>query len=173
MDSLLQKPEYVHVALNHLPVVGLGVSAVALSIAMLAKSRGATLGCMLLALIMAASVWPVVESGESAYNRIRAVSDPDGASILRQHMNVAERWAWIYYATALVTAISMLVAWKKPRFINLAGVAVVGLSLCAVAVGVRVAKLGGEVRHPEFRSGTNMIPQNIPRTHDHAHGHEH
>jgi hypothetical protein len=59
MESLPQRPEYVHVVLNHVPVVGFGGGSVALSIALFAKTRGATLGRMLLALVMAASVWPV------------------------------------------------------------------------------------------------------------------
>ena len=59
MESLLQRSESVHVVLNHVPTVGLGGGAAALSIALFAKSRGATLGCMVLALVLAASVWPV------------------------------------------------------------------------------------------------------------------
>ncbi|HWQ91620.1 MAG TPA: hypothetical protein VN673_08110 [Clostridia bacterium] len=173
MNTMLQRPEYLHVILNHLPVVGLGVSTVALLIAVLVKSRGATVGCLVLVAVMAASVWAVIETGESAYNRIRAVADPAGVTLLKRHMTLAGNWAWVFYATSLSAAAALLISWKRPRLTNISAVVVIGLSLLSVAAGVAIAQLGGEVRHPEFRPATNIIPADIPTEHEHENGHEH
>lgn len=173
MNELLRRPEYVHVVLNHLPLVGLGVAALALAIALLSKSRAATVGCLVLVLVTAASVWAVVESGESAYNRIRAIADPDGAPLLKHHMEAADRWVWLYYASALLAAIALAVNWKKPKWTMPVGIAVVVLSLAATVAGISIAQLGGEVRHPEFRPGADVVPQNVPEGHEHGNNHQH
>ncbi|MPN30006.1 hypothetical protein SDC9_177463 [bioreactor metagenome] len=173
MDTMLHRPEYLHVILNHLPVVGLGVSSIALLIAVLAKSRGATIGCLLLVAIMAASVWPVTETGESAYNRIRAVADPVGATLLKKHMATADKWAWLFYVTALAAAAGLFVAWKRPRFTNIAAALILALSIASLTAGIAMAQIGGEVRHPEFRPGTNIIPEGVSPQHEHENGDEH
>ncbi len=169
MNDLLQRPEYVHVVLNHLPLVGLGVAALALIIALLSKSRAATVGSLVLVLLMAGSVWGVVESGEDAYNRIRAIADPDGAPLLKHHMQLADRWVWLYYAAAILAAIALVVTWKKPKWMTPVGIAVVVLSLAATVAGINIAQLGGEVRHPEFRPGADVVPKNVPEEHEHEH----
>ncbi|MEK7684135.1 MAG: hypothetical protein AAB466_01790 [Verrucomicrobiota bacterium] len=171
--SMLQRPEYLHVVLNHLPVIGLAVAVVALVLALLSKSRGAVLGALVLVALVAASAWPVIQSGESAYNRLRAISDPDGASLLKQHMLLADRWAWLYYLTALTAAAGAVLACRRPEKLRVAGIPVVVLALASLMAGAAIAKLGGEVRHPEFRPGSALVPQGIPAGHNHEHEPEH
>ncbi len=167
--TMLQRPEYLHVVLNHLPVVGLAVAAAALIVALTIKSRGAVLGALALVALLAASVWPVVQSGESAYNRLRAISDPDSAALLKEHMLLADSWAWLYYLTALAAAAGAVVVWKRPEKLRLAGIPVAALALASLLAGATIAKLGGEVRHPEFRPGSTLVPQDLPAEHDHEH----
>lgn len=173
MNDLLQKPEYPHALLNHLPIVGLAVAALALVVALAARSRGAVLGSLVLVAVMADSAWPVLESGESASNRIRAISDPDGTALLKEHMLLADRGAWLYYETALAAVAGVVVAWKRPAKLRLAGVFVVVLAVASLTAGAAIAKLGGEVRHPELRPGSTLVPQDVPAEHSHEHGHEH
>lgn len=171
MNDLLQKPEYLHTLLNHLPIVGLAVAGLALVIAIAAKSRGAVLGSFVLVAVMAASAWPVIQSGESAYNRIRAITDSESASLLKQHMLMADRWAWLYYLTALVAAVGVAVAWKRPAKLRLAAIPVAALVAASLITGATIAKLGGETRHAEFRPGSTLVPQDLPREHNHEHAH--
>ena len=171
MSAAMQTPEHLHVLLNHLPVVGLAVAGLALVIALAAKSRGAVLGSFLLVAVMAASAWPVIQSGESAYNRIRAISDSESASLLKQHMLMADRWAWLYYLTALAAAVGVAVVWKRPAKLRLAGIPVVALAVASLITGAVIAKLGGEVRHAEFRSASTLVPQDLPTEHNHEHEH--
>lgn len=167
----MQSPEHLHALLNHLPIIGLAVAGLALVIALASKSRGAVLGCLVLVAVMAASAWPVIQSGESAYNRIRAISDTEGASLLREHMLMADRWAWLYYLTALAAAAGVAVVWKRPAKLRLAGIPVVALAVSSLATGAAIAKLGGEVRHAEFRPGSTLVPQDVPSEHNHEHEH--
>lgn len=163
--QLLQRPEYVHVLLNHFPIVGLAVALMALGIAALSKNATAIIGSLLLVALMAASVWPVIESGESAYNSIRAISDPDGAAALKRHMLLADRWSLLYYVTAAAAALGALLVWRRPKWARWAVVVVILLGVASLVAGVSIAKLGGQVRHPEFRfrlSPGQRTSQNLP-----------
>lgn len=83
-----------------MPIIGLAVAGSALVVALASRNRGTVLGSLMLVAVMATSVWPVIKSGESAYKRIRAISDSEGASLLKPHMLIADRWAWLYYLVA-------------------------------------------------------------------------
>jgi hypothetical protein len=167
--GLAQPPEYLHALLNHFPIVGLAVALLALGVALLSKHRTAIAGSLLLVALFAASAWPVIESGESAYNRIRAIADPDGAALLKRHMLLADRWAWLYYVTAATALAGAVISWQRPKWQNWAAMAVAIFAAGSLAAGAAVAKLGGQVRHAEFRSGSTLVPQDIPSEHHHDH----
>jgi uncharacterized membrane protein (GlpM family) len=169
--SLSQPPEYLHALLNHLPIVGLAVALLALGVALLSKHSTAIAGSLLLVGLFAASAWPVIETGESAYNRVRAIADPDGAALLKRHMFLADRWAWLYYVTAVAALVGAVITWKRPKWQNWAALAVALCASASLASGAAVAKLGGQVRHAEFRSGSNLVPEGLPAEHDHDHDH--
>lgn len=166
-----QPPEYLHVLLNHLPVVGMATALLAAGIALFSKNSKAIALSLLLVGLFAASVWPVIETGEAAYNRIRTISDPDGATLLKQHMLLADRWAWVYYLTAIMAVVATGLVWKMPKWQNWAVLAVALSASASLIAGVAIAKLGGQVRHPEFRPGSTLVPEAIPAEHNHSHDH--
>ena len=53
--DLLKKPEYLHVLLNHLPIYGSMLGALALAISLVLRSRAAQMTALILTLIAAAS----------------------------------------------------------------------------------------------------------------------
>ena len=59
----LEQPEYVHVLINPLPVYGLALGLVALTIALALRSREARICAFILILIAATSAWPVIYYG--------------------------------------------------------------------------------------------------------------
>jgi hypothetical protein len=52
--DLLKKPEYIHVVLNHLPIYGTMLGALALAISLILRSRTAQITALILTLIAAA-----------------------------------------------------------------------------------------------------------------------
>ncbi len=147
----LQRPEYIHVLLNHFPIVGLAVALMALGIAAISKNSTAIIGCLLLVALMAISVWPVGESGDSAYNAMRKISDPDGVAALKHHMRLADEWITLYYITAAVAVAGAVAVWWRPKLACWAVVVVALLGAASLVAGVVIAKFGGQIRHPEFR----------------------
>ena len=58
--DLLQKPEYIHVVLNHLPIYGTILGALALAISLMLRSRAAQVTALTITLVAAASAYPVL-----------------------------------------------------------------------------------------------------------------
>jgi hypothetical protein len=154
VDIVNIEPEHLHVLLNHLPLVGLMVAVVVLIAALVLRNRAATvLGLALLALLSGAA-WPVIESGQSSYVRVRELADEDGKAQLRHHMVLAERWDKLFYATAAVAALGLLAAL---------------LAAGSLVAGAVIAEAGGRIRHPEFRTGQPPVGEHRTDEHQHTH----
>jgi hypothetical protein len=78
LSEHFSRPEYLHVLINPLPVYGLGLAIVAMTIALVARNRVALVTALILVLLTSLSAWPTYLYGEAAYDRIRAVSDTAG-----------------------------------------------------------------------------------------------
>ena len=147
----LKQPEYVHVLLNPLPVYATATGALALVIALAMRSKPAQVLALLLVIVGCASVWPVVEYGEKAEDRVQAMSDKDGQRWLEIHGKRADVGKYVFYATAALALVTLATQWKFPR----AAVALTVITLLAacgcLAVGGWISHAGGQIRHREFR----------------------
>lgn len=151
--SKLFTAEHLHVLLNHLPIIGLAFGAAALAMALLVKNRQAQIIALLLVLGAAGSVWAVNLTGQNAYKPIRGLADDDGADWLDTHMERAENFAPLYYGLAALAAVALLAPRKWPRSATPLAAAALTLAIAGTAVSGWIALAGGQVRHPEFRSG--------------------
>jgi hypothetical protein len=149
--KLLQQPEYVHVLINHLPLTGLFAALLCLIGALVTRNRAAIYLGMALVSVFALSVWPVSEYGEDGYDRVYSMADDAGGTYLKQHKELAERWTWVFYVTAAVSAVGMVAGWKWPKCLWATAFAVALLTTGSLCAGAVIADYGGKVRHPEFR----------------------
>src|SRR6202047_1581160 len=95
--ELLKKPEYIHVVLNHLPIYGTILGALALAISLILRSRSAQITALILTVIAGASAYPVLVTGQRAYKAIRGMADDAGADVLDAHMDRAEKTIGVFY----------------------------------------------------------------------------
>ncbi len=153
ISRLLQQPEYIHAAINHFPLIGVFVSILALVGALIARSKAATVVGLILLGLLSLSVWPVVEYGEAGYDRVLSMADDPGQAYLRYHAEVAHRWAFLYFVTAGLCAVTLVLAWKWPRWLLPGSVLSLVLALGSLVAGIYIAQAGGEIRHREFRFG--------------------
>lgn len=158
MHNLLQRPEYVHVALNHFPLIGLLVSLLAVAIGVAARNRATTLTGLSLVALMALSVWPVAYFGEQGYDRVLSMTDDTGEAYLKEHRELAGRWEFLYYVTAACAAGGLAAGWKRPKWTTPLALLTVLLGAASLVAGIAIAESGGEIRHREFRFGP--IPGN-------------
>jgi dolichol kinase len=156
--ELLKKPEYIHVVLNHLPIYGTMLGALALAISLILRSRAAQITALILTLIAGASAYPVFVTGQRAYKTIRNQSDDAGADWLDEHMDRAEKTIGVFYFLAALAIAGLLVPikWPKSAF-PLAALILVVAILCS-GIAVYIAQPGGRVRHPEFRTSDTPDP---------------
>lgn len=166
LSSLLNRPEYVHTAINHFPLIGLLVALLSVAIGLITRSRPILLSGLGLVFFMALSVWPVSYFGGAGFDRVLSMSDEPGEAFLKYHAHLADRWAFLFYVTAVVAALGFGLSWKWPRMLIPSALVALLLGIASFAAGLAIAKAGGEIRHREFRSGP--APK-VPEDHGDSH----
>lgn len=151
LSSLLKQPEYVHVAINHFPLIGLMVGMLALLAGLVVRNRSTILIGLALVFLLSMSVLPVYHFGEEGYDRVLSMADEKGQAFLRYHMHLAEHWVFLYYITAGLAAAGFGLSWKWPRLLTPLSIASLVLAAAGLAAGIIIAQAGGEIRHREFR----------------------
>jgi hypothetical protein len=158
--------EYIHVLLNPLPTYGLALGILGLATALLIRSKGAKLFSFGIVLTCSVVAWPVVHYGQNAYSGIRAKADEASQQWLGEHMKRGERWAYIFYLTAVLAAAALATDRKFPRAATPLALATLVVAGISVGVGGWISYAGGRVRHPEFRQ-TEPPAQETQQEHSH------
>ena len=148
----LRQPEYVHVLINQLPLLGLAMGCIGLIVALLLRSRSAKIATLVIVLISAVSAWPTYEFGEQAEDRVLTMADDDGQAWLAAHKARAEQFIYYFYALAVLSAVAIVapIKWKKSSM-PLA-VAALLMGFVVLGMGGYIAYAGGKIRHREFRN---------------------
>ena len=152
-SRLLNQPEYVHAAINHLPLVGMFIAILALIAGLVARSRSSTFIALTLLTLTALSIWPVSHYGEAGYDRVLSMSDDSGQAFLKYHAELAGRWSFLYYITAGIAGLTCGLGIKWPKWLLIGSLLSLVLAAGSLAAGIAIAQAGGEVRHREFRLG--------------------
>src|SRR5437899_8736425 len=147
----LSDPEYLHTLINPMPVYGLAVGVLALTLALILRNQRVTIAALVLVFVTALSAWPTYHYGETAYDRVKAMSDPAGEQWLDEHMARGEKMIWLFYVLAGVAAIGVgaVLKWPRTSFAITVGTLVLGGA--TLGTGFYIAYAGGHVRHKEFR----------------------
>lgn len=144
-------PVEIHLALNHVPVVGFAGVLAILIWGMFRRSeevqRLALAACVAVALLTV----PVYRTGEPAEDVAEKLPGVTH-DFIEEHEEAAE-YAFIASSACGVAALLGLTFWKKPeRRAFAVRVTVVLCIATAVMIG-RTAMLGGRIRHTEVRDG--------------------
>ena len=149
----LTQPEYLHVVLNPLPPVGMGLGAAFLILGLWLGSDGIREAGLLLVALGGAIVFPVLKLGQHAYDRIYENIPLEAQQWLDVHMHRAESTQWLFYLTAALALWAFIGSRKEnPAAARQAQAALIATILCAAVAGW-ISHAGGQVRHSEFRMG--------------------
>jgi hypothetical protein len=160
--------QHVHVLLNHLPVFGLVLGVLALVVALCLRSRPAQIVALAVVLMAAVSTVPVIITGQRAFDLIEGIVDDDGDGWLDAHKDRAEDAAPAFYVLIAFSAAALFAPRKWPRSAMPLLIATLVLSIgCAVAT-FWIALAGGEIRHPEFRTGPPPPKKEAEEQHRHS-----
>lgn len=163
----MPNPEYLHVMLHPVVIVGLTVALLCLLAGLVLREPKVRLVGLVLVAATSLAAWPLLSLGQSAYNRVRPQADDDGKAWLRKHMDRAETLVPIFWVTTGLAVLGIGLSRHKPRAATVAAVLTLVTGSAAVGTGAWIAKAGGQVRHPEFRTGP------APSNHSDAHEHQH
>ena len=147
----LSDPEYMHVLLNPLPVYGLAIAVIGLTLALIFRSRPAIIIALALVFISGISAWPVLSYGQAAYDRVKSMSDPAGEQWLDEHMERGEKLIYAFYVLAGLAIAGMIVPIKWPRTAMPVAATTLVLGFTTLGIGGWISYAGGHVRHKEFR----------------------
>lgn len=153
-------PEHIHLALNHLPFLGLGLAVIPILIGILGRNRGALGSGLLLAAVCGWSVVLVMDSGEEAYERYEnssrhgIVLDSEAREWMEVHEEDAESLSFLMYAAAGVASVALVLCITRMSGAFLLSWIAVLLCLASLAAGILIADSGGKIRRVDFRDGS-------------------
>src|SRR3972149_3625455 len=150
---------HVHLIINHIPVIGIGLLILLFIVAMVRKNKGLITVALAFIILISLATIPVYLTGEPAEE---IVEDLPGVSeeLIEEHEEQAEI-AFILVEVAGGLALITLIA---RRYSDKLGQKLIILTLLVLIVSgglvAWTANLGGKIHHEEIRSGTSS--QNLP-----------
>jgi hypothetical protein len=141
-----------HLAINHMPVVGLALVVMLLFYAVV-RGRGELYGISLGAIVfLALATVPVFFTGRRADEAVMEIADIDD-KLVHLHEEAAEL---AFIGAGVLGFIALAVLWlgrKLPHLSRGTATLVLVLTLAEAFLMGRAANLGGNIRHPEIRDG--------------------
>ena len=149
--------EHVHVMLNHIPVIALGIGVFLMAYGLL-RRQSQVLGLgFFLAVVCALLMLVVSETGEEAAHSFKKgalakLIDPASLELIEAHEERAEKAEPVVYGAGIVSLLGLLSLWKVKDFSGKLGILAVIAGTVGVGMQLWAADAGGKIRHPEFRS---------------------
>ena len=147
---------HVHLAINHLPVVGSIGIALILLFALLPAGRAYRRFALVALVVVALAGLPAFFSGEPAEEGIENLVGVEETRI--EHHEDAARTAVIVLEVAGAIGLFGLMLFRRKAVPGSLLALALAVDLGAVVLMAQTASLGGEIRHPEIRSGADALP---------------
>ncbi len=156
----------IHLALNHLPVLGTLFGTLILAFALWKNNSILTKTALILLIISGISAIPVSKSGEEAEH---VVEEYPGVSHdqIHEHEELAESTMPVSLVMAVLAAVALYFQVKSHPRARIASISVLVLALCNFALMANVAHEGGKIRRPDLRQEHQPIDQELDHDNDH------
>ncbi len=155
---------HLHLILNHVPVIGMVAVVLLLGWAMLRRSeellKTALGGAVLVALLTPAAYF-TGEPAEDAVKGLPGVLQP----LIEAHESAA-RLAFIAISILGVVSLGALLRWRSPAAQTTGVRTAMLVGLVALALVVRAANMGGQIRHTEIRPDAQKPPADAEHDRD-------
>lgn len=148
---------HIHLLINHLPLVGSIIGALILLAGLLFKSK-ATIRTGLITIVFSAlSAMAVMFSGDKAEHAVENIAGIEEAFV-EEHEHAAELYIKILLGAGILSLIAFFVSLGKNKAYTVFGWLSLAAVLAAIGFSVKVGKTGGEIRHPEIRKISTILP---------------
>ncbi len=142
---------YIHLVINHFPIVGTIIGTTLLAAGVIFKNQGVTisgLGTIVFAALIAIVAYM---TGNPAEELMRGFPDI-AKSLISRHENIATVGMYLMVTAGLLAASSLYSIWKKDKAIRLLIILTLAFSLISSGIMVYIGRTGGQIRHSEFRN---------------------
>lgn len=142
----------LHLMLNHLPVMGALFSLLLLGWGLIRRSAEIQKVALVAVLLVGLSSVPVYLTGEPAEHVVEEWVGVDKAA-LEAHESMGKIALWCGVGLAAVAAIALSVGTRNPNALATSAAVVWLTNALVFGVMGYTAHIGGQIRHPEIKSG--------------------
>jgi len=142
----------IHLALNHVPVIGSAGILLILLLAVVLKREAYTRLALGLAVLVALVTIPVLRSGEPAEKRIEHQPGVEERWI-EPHEDLAQVSAWVMFCFGAIAALALFAARGGRALASWVTPVALAFALGASTLMAITAHRGGMIRHLELRPG--------------------
>jgi putative copper export protein len=161
--AILDQPQTVHLLLHPLPVIGLTIAVIGLVLGLVFKSKGGISIALFLIALCAASAYLVYQSGEKTEHLLEDGFDKETAAWVQEHESRAETAIYLFYVTAFVAVVALVIRPVIPGFARGATWASLALACLCILAGAWIGHAGGRISHPDLRDeSTPPLPAPPP-----------
>ncbi len=153
---------HLHLMVIHFPIAGTLMAVPLLVAAWIMKNETVKLVGLALVVAMGLAVWAADETGGMAFRVVKNMPDITRESI-HIHAQAADWAVWSLGLNALLAAYGLFSAWRKKKLPHWVFVTVTILAVHGSTVVARTGYLGGQIHHPETRSGFTAPTEGTPQ----------
>ena len=142
---------HYHLVVNHLPIITPLLGAMILLGGIILKNNTIKMTALLVFIFGSITAFLAIYTGEGAeeiVEKIQGVSE----DLIKNHEELAERFALANYFLGLVSLIGLWIGWKKVTFFNAISALVLVISFVVLFFAKQTGTSGGEIRHSEIRA---------------------
>jgi uncharacterized membrane protein len=142
---------YIHVIINHFPIVGVIIGTLILVAGMFLNNEGikiSGLGTIVFATIMSIIAYMTGDPAGETLSGFPEIAK----SLISRHENIATIGMYLMVPAGLLAAVTLYSIYKKERYVRFLLIITLVLLLINCAAMGYVGHTGGQIRHTEFRN---------------------
>ncbi len=149
-----------HLVVNHLPIIFPLVGIIIMVTGLISKSDAVKRTAYMIFIIGALASIFAMNTGEGAEDIVENISVVT-ENYIETHEESAEKFATLTYVLGGFSLVGLWVSFKQRFISNFFNLATIVFALVVLFFGKETGTTGGEIRHTEIRSESNIPAQNI------------
>ncbi len=146
---------HLHLVLTHFPLVGTIIGIGILAYGQFSKNTAIQKVALSTFIAMAIFTIPVFLTGEEAEETVEHIAGIS-EQIIENHEELAEKAIWLMAVLGVLSLINLLAILRKMTVAKTITILTLVVSLATVALFAQVGYLGGQIRHSEIRTDSNV-----------------
>jgi uncharacterized membrane protein len=146
---------HLHLVLTHFPIIGTIIGIGILAYGQISKNLEIQKVALVTFIVMALLSIPVFLTGEEAGETVENIPGIS-EQLIENHEELAEKAIWLMGLLGILSIISLFVIFKKLSFAKAVTLVTLIVSIITFGLFAQVGNLGGQIRHSEIRSDSNM-----------------